>query len=1117
MSVMKNILKSMMLIASAATAFSACNKEVDTQEPGKTGEMAHIRFYAVVNDTETRATLTTEDEKTFTANWEVDDEMAIEALSVDAEYDEVGTATWNGTFFDTNLPSNEVRGEWTYSAYYPAKENIAFGSARTQNGSLYNSLYDVMEGDVTYDNAVLGKDNADGNMVIPMTRLTSILYFHLTSSLDEALASATLTVDGGDIAADAVTINNGALEAGANGSNTITITFAEGTAPNAQDFRLWYNIIPANTTSLTLTVTTTSGKTATLTNSKGKTYVAGKLNKVVKSGLTWEEGPFFYESFDKTNGKGGNDGQWSGSIASSTLTPDNEGWIFVSDGGADKCAKFGTSSAKGSATTPALNITSDLATLTFKAGAWEGDGTTLHLSIEGEGILSVESVTLQNSAWSEYSITIAGANEDTKIQFYTSGGKSRFFLDEIKVVAGGEPFDYLSVPSEVSVAFSETSASFDIKTGSSWTISGAEDVDIDKTAGTGNATVTLTFPVNATASDITIATLTVTAGEKTATVVVKQAGDPDAIEELTIAEFLAKEVGDAYYRLTGTITNLVSDTYGNFTLVDETGSVYVYGLTKTKVSSNDRSFGSIGVTEGDVVTLEGTRAVYNDTPQVGGPAYYISHVKAPSLKVDPTSLVFNADGGSETVTATASNFTGSVTITASSNNTQFTTSVSGTAVIVTAAENTDNEEKTGTITVTATDGTTTKTAEISVNQNKPVQPAQDGDILWQEDFTGYGTTMPATATGSHVYESGTVSYTLTNGSSDTKLYDAVLAGGITPELLVGKSNGAFKISGIPTGNATTMTLTYKANYDYCVISASNGITLRNDVTFEDNLKTVYLIVPSGVTSFDLEFKNTNSSNCRVDNFMLKAGAPKAKASQTITFGDNKSVEWVIGTDCTLNIAKQGLTVTGAQTTVTYSSSNTEVATVDNDGMVTPLKAGLVTITANAAETEEYKAATDSYMLTITDPNTGVQTVTDILNLAFTGVTGTSYVEFSGKAGTSGAVYAGQCAGGNASIQLRSKNNNSGVITTTSGGKVKKIIVTWNTNTTSGRTLNIYGKNSAYSTASDLYDPSKQGTLLGTIVYGTSTELTISDEYDYIGFRSASDAMYLDKVEIVWEQ
>lgn len=142
-------------------------------------------------------------------------------------------------------------------------------------------------------------------------------------------------------------------------------------------------------------------------------------------------------------------------------------------------------------------------------------------------------------------------------------------------------------------------------------------------------------------------------------------------------------------------------------------------------------------------------------------------------------------------------------------------------------------------------------------------------------------------------------------------------------------------------------------------------------------------------------------------------------------------------------------------------------------------------------------------------------VTDVLNQAFTGVTGSSYTEFSNKTGASGAVYAGMCAGSYNSIQLRSTNSNSGVVTTASGGKVKSITIDWNTNTANGRTLNVYGKNTAYSAATELYG-NNSGTLLGSIVKGTSTTLTINGDYEYIGFRCTGSAMFINSVTIVWE-
>ena len=143
--------------------------------------------------------------------------------------------------------------------------------------------------------------------------------------------------------------------------------------------------------------------------------------------------------------------------------------------------------------------------------------------------------------------------------------------------------------------------------------------------------------------------------------------------------------------------------------------------------------------------------------------------------------------------------------------------------------------------------------------------------------------------------------------------------------------------------------------------------------------------------------------------------------------------------------------------------------------------------------------------------------TDTLNRAFTGVpNATNYVAWSGKTGTSGAVYAGNSAGGSDTIQLRSNNNNSGIVTTASGGSAKSVTVSWHDSTSAGRTLNIYGKSSAYNSASDLYG-SNAGTLIGTIVKGTSTSLTITGDYSFIGMRSNSGAMYLSSVSIAWSE
>ena len=145
-------------------------------------------------------------------------------------------------------------------------------------------------------------------------------------------------------------------------------------------------------------------------------------------------------------------------------------------------------------------------------------------------------------------------------------------------------------------------------------------------------------------------------------------------------------------------------------------------------------------------------------------------------------------------------------------------------------------------------------------------------------------------------------------------------------------------------------------------------------------------------------------------------------------------------------------------------------------------------------------------------------VTDVLDLPFVGISGTAYQAFENKISNSDAEYTGQCAGGNSAIQLRSNNNTSGIVSTTSGGTLKQVAVKWNSNTDGARIVQIYGSNSVYQAAADLYGDNK-GTLLGELKCSEATNgvstLDVDGTYTYVGLRSKSGAMYLDEVDITW--
>ena len=115
--------------------------------------------------------------------------------------------------------------------------------------------------------------------------------------------------------------------------------------------------------------------------------------------------------------------------------------------------------------------------------------------------------------------------------------------------------------------------------------------------------------------------------------------EPEA-KVVTVAEFnAAPEATDVYYELTGTIGGTINTTYGNFDLTDETGTVYVYGLTKAFIAvgstQNDKSYSSLGLKEGDKITIRGFRGSYNGKIEVMG-AYFVKLVEAGSGTTPPT-------------------------------------------------------------------------------------------------------------------------------------------------------------------------------------------------------------------------------------------------------------------------------------------------------------------------------------------------------------------------------------------------------------------------------------------------------------------------------------------------
>lgn len=151
-----------------------------------------------------------------------------------------------------------------------------------------------------------------------------------------------------------------------------------------------------------------------------------------------------------------------------------------------------------------------------------------------------------------------------------------------------------------------------------------------------------------------------------------------------------------------------------------------------------------------------------------------------------------------------------------------------------------------------------------------------------------------------------------------------------------------------------------------------------------------------------------------------------------------------------------------------------------------------------------------------------ETVTDELTSTILNIT-SSYNKFATKTLSSGASYDGAAYVGTGKnyngIQIKAdqikKSFYTGIITSASGGTIKSITINFNSNNSNA--LGIYGKNTAYTTADDLFG-SAAGELIKSVPNSkTAVTITPDKAYKFIGFKSNKGTIYIDKITIVWEK
>lgn len=228
----------------------------------------------------------------------------------------------------------------------------------------------------------------------------------------------------------------------------------------------------------------------------------------------------------------------------------------------------------------------------------------------------------------------------------------------------------------------------------------------------------------------------------------------------------------------------------------------------------------------------------------------------------------------------------------------------------------------------------------------------------------------------------------------------------------------------------------------------------------------------------------------------------AYISATVDFSDSGSTGVIEGTDVKVFVKKKASGVN-----ITAGSVYTITGIVNGWSLYNDIKEVLVYVdsaTKVGGGDEPTPEITNSF---------------DVLTAGLFAAESNSYTDFSGAQAVNtehtSAVYAGQSAKTDeGAIQLRSKNSNSGIVSTTSGGKIASVKI----DVASGsNTIDVYGSNTPYTSAADLYATtgnSNQGTKLGSL--SASGSIAVTGDYQYIGIRSNNGAVYISSITIYWK-
>lgn len=717
---MKKLMKSLAFIAVAAMSLTSCQNDIDEQvnvnQEGVTLE--------IIADAPTRSAFGELSDGKFPSTWSGTETaifVANAGTAVTTTPDEAGTSTrFEVTFTDGTDTENGTIYAMSPKGDYKTEQG-GWGTFYSSYGYAYITVPSVqtpLAGSVDESAHILyAEHNYTGAFPTSSANVTFqhvLAYGRMTLTLPEGVVAETVSLTfPEEVAGPSLKYYHTAYGDYEKGdiinASTATITL---NADNVENGVYWFTIKPIDmlTGDIELTVTTTDGETLakTLATNDEFGFQQGKVTGFKVNMSEVEASSVATIDFTAQG--------WSNGYAAPTTNDDNDLFAASFDKGSNNNApKYYSNSV----TIPAIRLygnnsmtisslgSNQIDKIVFTYGSGDDDYTNT---------ISADCGSFDTNTWT------ATADLTTNVTFTISGTSGQRRISKVDIYYSVADIPFSMSAEDVSIAYNATESVADvtIEGGNNWNItasSNAEWLTVESALNESNQVV---YTATENTGEARTATITLTASKEgksdiTTSFTITQA---QGVVELSLAEFLEKDVDDAvYYRISGTITDVVNTTFGNFTITDENdSSVYVYGLYDS-TGNTDKYWASAGCKEGDYITIVATVGEYNSEKQAAL-ARYISHYGLSATT--PETASYEAGEVSFTVT-TPEGITGTLDATSSN---EFVNDwyINGNTVTVCLSENTDITSRSATVKVTYGN------AYINVTINQAGTPS-DSEII----------------------------------------------------------------------------------------------------------------------------------------------------------------------------------------------------------------------------------------------------------------------------------------------------------------------------------------------------------------------------------------------------